>query len=432
MSLSDHYVLLVEDDELMRISLEDRLRLEGVPVVVAADMADALKQLETTHVDLVVTDIRLPDGTGKDIFEWVAMRRPGLPVMLMTAFGSVADAVALVKAGAVDYLEKPFDMAAFVERVRRALRDQAPALGGNWEGALGSCPAIRRIERLVARMGGADSPVLITGEWGTGKKVLARMIHATGARAHGPFVKVNCSGVGAEPLAAELFGTPEAPGAFARAQGGTLFLDEVADLSAELQHRLLAEVQAGATDRSRARLIAATRADPAAAVQQGLLRNDLYWRVSVLTIHIPPLRERPEDIGFLARRMLPDLARRVGRVAPALSAGAEARLRSMPLPGNTRELRNLLERALSFCSGARIEEVDFTPLETEAEQVQAASAAPSLREAVDEAERLAIRTALEAHGWAIQKAADALGISRKNLWEKMRRHGIDRDDDPVE
>lgn len=430
MSLSDHYVLLVEDDELMRISLEDRLRLEGVPVVAVADLAEAFGHLESAHVDLVVTDIRLPDGTGKDIFEWIAARRPGLPVMLMTAFGSVADAVALVKAGAVDYLEKPFDMAAFVERVQRALREQAPALGGEWEGALGSCPAIRRVERLVARMGGADSPVLITGEWGTGKKVLARMIHATSARAHGPFVKVNCSGIASERLAAELFGAPEAPGAFARAQGGTLFLDEVADLPAELQHRLLTEIQAAA-DRSRARLIVATRSDPAAAVQQGHLRNDLYWRVSVQPIHIPPLRERPEDIGVLARRMLPDLARRAGRVAPGLSAAAEARLRAMPLPGNARELRNILERALPFCSGARIEEADLTPLETEEGEALATSAVPSLRETVDEAERIAIRTALETHGWAIQKAADALGISRKNLWEKMRRHGIDRGDETV-
>jgi DNA-binding NtrC family response regulator len=431
MSLSDHYVLLVEDDELMRISLEDRLRLEGVPVVVAADISEALRRLETTHVDLVVTDIRLPDGTGKDIFEWIALRRPGLPVMLMTAFGSVADAVALVKAGAVDYLEKPFDMTAFVERVRRVLRDQAPALGGEWESALGASAAVRSIERMVARMSGADSPVLITGEWGVGKKVLAQMIHATSARSQATFVKVNCSGVPSERLASELFGSSEAPGAFARAQGGTIFLDEVSDLPTDLQHRLLAEVQAAATDRSRARLIAATRSDPAASVQQGHLRNDLYWRISVLTIHIPPLRERPDDIGFLARRMLPDLARRVGRVAPGLSPGAEARLRVMPLPGNTRELRNVLERGLSFCSGARIEESDLVPLATDAEEGRGAAAAPSLRESVDEAERVAIRTALESNGWAIQKAADALGISRKNLWEKMRRHGIDRADEPA-
>lgn len=430
MSLSDHYVLLVEDDELMRISLEDRLRLDGVPVVAVAGVKEALEQLESSHVDLVVTDIRLPDGTGKDIFGWIAQRRPGLPVMLMTAFGSVADAVALVKAGAVDYLEKPFDMATFVERIQRVLREQAPALGGEWEGALGSSPTIRRIERMVARMEGSDSPVLITGEWGLGKKVLAQMIHATSSRSQGPFVKVNCSDVAAGCLTAELFGAPEAPGAFVRAHGGTLFLDEVTGLTAELQHRLLTELLETAMDRARARLVFATRTDPTTAVQEGHLRNDLYWRINVLTIHIPPLRERPDDIAFLARRILPDLARRLGRVAPGLSPAAEARLRAMPLPGNTRELRNVLERALSFCSGTRIEEADLTPLETEDDELSS-SVPTSLRETVDEAERVAIRMALDNSGWAIQKAADALGISRKNLWEKMRRHGIDRGDEPI-
>jgi len=229
MSLSDHYVLLVEDDELMRISLEDRLRLDDIPVVSAADKAEALARLDDTHVDLVVTDVRLPDGSGKEIFEWISQHRPGLPVMLMTAYGSVSDAVALVKAGALDYLEKPFDVGEFLSRIRRVLREQAPSLGGDWEGALGAAPVIRRIERMVARMSSADTPVLITGEWGVGKKVLAQMIHNTSSRSSGPFVKVNCSGVQAELLVAELFGTSDAPGALSRAVGGTLFLDEVAE-----------------------------------------------------------------------------------------------------------------------------------------------------------------------------------------------------------
>jgi DNA-binding NtrC family response regulator len=445
---ADFHVLVVEDDEIMRLSLEDRLNIEGIPVRSAASLAAAGRQLEQGDIDLVVSDIRLPDGTGQDLFEMVSRRWPGLPVILMTAYGSVADAVALVKAGALDYLTKPFDMGAFMERVRRSLSRIADArlIGETGEGGgresitLGKSPAMRRIERLIGRLKDVDSSVLITGESGVGKEVVATLIHQNSQRVAGPLIKVNCAAIPSTLVEGELFGYEKGAftgadrrriGRFEQAQGGTIFLDEIAEIPPETQVKLLRVLQertverlgGGEPIRLDVRVIAATQVNLTAAVKDGSFRSDLYWRLNVIHVSIPPLRERLEDILYLARLFARQQAEAAGKRLTGLSQEAEAHLMGMEFPGNVRELKNMLERAVALCDGTRVEVHDLLPLDAAGDA--AAGTPQPLRNAVEEAERKAIQTALARSGGVIHKAAESLGISRKNLWEKMRRYGIE-------
>ncbi len=445
-------VLLVEDDEIMRLSLEDRLRLEGIPVRVAADLAGAKQQLDRGDIDLVVTDIRLPDGSGASFFEDISRDHPGMPVVLMTAFGEVADAVALVKAGAVDYLTKPFDLDGFIGTVKRnlsriadtSLKSGPLRIHGEefrpGAGVIGKSPAMRRIERLVARLANVDSSVLITGESGVGKEVVASLIHTNSRRAAGPLVTVNCAAVPHNLVESEFFGhekgaftgaTGRRIGRFEQAQGGTIFLDEIAETPLDVQVKLLRVLQERDLERVGGsetipldvRVIAATQVDLDEAVKAGDFRADLYWRLNVIHIEIPPLRDRPDDILYLSRLFVAQHIAEMQVPVAGLSAEAETALLAMNFPGNVRELKNILERAVALCDGPRIMPRDLSPMESFDEAVED-ERSPSLREAVAEAELQAIRQALVANDWAILKAAQSLGISRKNLWEKMKRYGI--------
>jgi DNA-binding NtrC family response regulator len=436
LDFSDFKVLIVEDDDLVRVPLEDRLEREGIPAQGVADAARARGALASGIFDLMITDVRLPDGSGKDLFEHASRSHPGLPIILMTAFGSVSDAVALVRGGALDYVEKPFDLDALIERVKGVLSnlayirsetaqmDERFRLG---EGVLGRAAAIRRIERLLGRLHSVDSPVVIVAESGLGKKVLARMIHQSSHRADKPFVKLGVShGIN---VLAELSGKE---GAIARSAIGTLYLDDLAGLPDAAQLLLLSHIRdpvtrSGEKLASSPRLIVATRDPPERLVEEGKLRRDLFWKIDVIRIQIPPLRERPQDIVFLARRLLQEMARAKSRSIAGLSPDAEARLSELPLPGNVRELRNILARAMVLCDGARIEchDLDLDLSGSSLDDVSARGEA-KLKDAVEEAEQTAIRAALIQQDWIISKAADVLGISRKNLWEKMRRYGISR------
>lgn len=452
----DFSILLVEDDEIMRLSLQDRLGLEKIPVVSAGSLAEARSALEKGAIDLIVTDIRLPDGTGRDLFESVSRHFPGLPVVLMTGFGSIPEAVEVVKAGAVDYLTKPFAMDAFVGLVRRLLTrisdirqsagmidpDGAPVRTGST--VLGRSAIMRRLERLVPRVAQGNSSVLITGESGVGKEVMANLIHANSARAKAPFVKVNCAAIPAGLVESELFGHEKGAftgadrcriGRFEQAQGGTIFLDEIAEIPPETQVKLLRVLQervverVGGNDLIRldVRVIAATQEDLKAAINAGRFRSDLYWRLNVIHIEIPPLRERPEDIPFLAERFITLDPRAAEKRITGLSGAALAQLLSRPLPGNARELRNAIERAITFCDGSQIEEHDLFALEPGGAPDEGSSnGPPALKAQMEGAEQQAIRTSLIRNKWAIAMAAEELGISRKTLWEKMRRYRIER------
>ncbi len=452
-SVDDARILLVEDDEIMRQSLEDRLQMEGIPAVSVSDLAAARRELSRRALDLVVTDVRLPDGNGQALFEQVCREHPGTPVVLMTAYASVPDAVSLVKAGASDYLTKPFDIDAFITLVRRNLsrvedarqaelvaRDGTAFRAGS--GVLGHSPAMRRIEELVARLRNVDSSVLITGESGVGKEVVAHLIHRNSRRAEGPFVAVNCAAIPVNLVESELFGHERGAftgaerrhiGRFEMAKGGTIFLDEIAEIPPEVQVKLLRILQERKVERVGGgepisldvRILAATQVDLEKALERGRFRPDLYWRINVIHIAVSPLRDRPEDVVYLARKFVTEFAQEMGKPVAGLSASAEARLLEMPFPGNVRELKNVIERALALCAGSRVQLHDLTPFEPEEEPETGHQ--PSLKETVEDAERAAILGTLDQADWAIGEVAEILGISRKNLWEKMKRHGIARD-----
>jgi two-component system response regulator AtoC len=437
----------------MRLSLEDRLRLEGISVRVAEDIPSALSQLEKGDVDMVVTDIRLPSGSGADLFHDISRHHPGIPVILMTAYGEVEDAVSLIKAGAVDYLTKPFVLQDFIDKVRRNLvriqeaRLSAGSLGLADEsfrpgsGVLGKSTAMRRIERLAARLAGVDSSVLITGESGVGKEVVAGLVHRNSHRAKNAFITVNCAALPPNLVESELFGHEKGAftgasqrhiGRFEQANKGTIFLDEIAEIPPEIQVKLLRVLQEQVVDRVGGetpipldvRVIAATQVDLDEAVKAGRFRSDLYWRLNVIHVTIPPLRERREDIPYLSTRFVAQHAKRMTKSVTGLSRDAEAYLMELPFPGNIRELRNMLERAVALCDGTRIERHDLLPIDNE--QAEAEATHPTLKATIADAERQAIRSALERHDWTIGKAAEDLGISRKSLWEKMRRYGIEQ------
>ncbi len=444
-------VLVVDDDEIIRVSLEDRLRMEGFETVSAADFATAAALLEQRGFDLVATDIRLPDGDGRALFEQVCRFYPGVPVILMTGFISIEDAVALTKAGAADYLTKPFDLDEFVVKARRAVeraRDlhAAPLIGpdGNpappGSGILGRSAAMRRIEEVAARIRDVDSSVLLTGESGVGKEVVANFIHRNSTRARGPFVAINCAALPLNLVESELFGHEKGAftgadkrraGRFELAQGGTIFLDEIAEVPVETQVKLLRVLQERRIERLGGaasidldvRVITATQVDLEAAIAEGSFRADLFWRLNVIRIHVPPLRERPEDILFLARRFAAEQAELMARPVTGIATAAEQRLLTLDYPGNVRELRNIIERAVALTSGPQIQEHD---LFIEGDSGATADTPLNLRASVEATERAAILRALERAGGAIQVAAHKLGISRKNLCEKMRRYNIER------
>ncbi|MCM8854373.1 MAG: sigma-54 dependent transcriptional regulator [Candidatus Thiodiazotropha sp.] len=449
-AFSDYCVLLVEDDEIMRLSLEDRLNLEQIPVRAVSNTAHARQALEEGDIDLVVTDIRLSDGTGIDLFSDITLHFPGVPVILMTAYGDVSDAVTLVKAGALDYLTKPFDINDLIDKIEHHLScraDRRLTLNHSdaedsfkpGSGFLGKSSAMRKIERLVARLGESDSSVLLTGESGVGKEVVATLIHHNSLRSHGPMIKVNCAALSSSLIESELFGhekgaftgaSQQRIGRFEQAQGGTIFLDEIAEVSPDIQIKLLRILQereferVGGTETITldARVIAATQVALAESIKRNEFRSDLYWRLNVIHIEIPPLRERREDIVYLARLFVSEFVNKSGNKIKGLSKEVELQLQSMPFPGNVRELKNIIERAVTLCDAPWIGTNDLHTLDNESSN----NSTTTLRQSIDEAECKAINRALAENESKISQAADALGISRKNLWEKMKRHGIER------
>jgi DNA-binding NtrC family response regulator len=443
---SDCCVLLVEDDEIMRLSLEDRLRLENIPVHAVGDISRARKELEKGDIDLVITDIRLPDGTGVELFTDISNHYPGIPVILMTAFGDISDAVTLVKAGALDYLTKPFDMSDFIGKVERHLSritDTHLRLDDNrfkaGTGRLGKSAAMRKIERLVARLSESDSSVLITGESGVGKEVVANLIHNNSLRKQGPMVTVNCAALSPGLIESELFGHEKGAftgalkqriGRFEQAQGGTIFLDEIAEVSPDIQVKLLRVLQEREIERVGGvepialdvRVISATQVVLDESLKSHEFRPDLYWRLNVIHVAIPPLRERREDIVYLARLFVSEQAAKTGSKIKGLTQEAEMQLQSMSFPGNVRELKNIIERAVALCDAPWISPSELLIQDNDDHDISKTT----LRKSIEEAERKAISKALVENNHKINQAAAALGISRKNLWEKMKRYEINK------
>jgi two-component system, NtrC family, response regulator AtoC len=444
-------ILVVDDEPRIRRILELSLTDLGYRVSCVEDVGKAQGVLAEERVDLVLTDLALPDRTGLDLLAELRAAGNDVPVILITAFGTVESAVKAIKLGAFDYVVKPFsieELEALIQRalgLRRVERENtylrevaAPA----FEGMVASSGAMQRVIQAIEQVAPAPTTVLITGETGVGKELVARAIHARSPRANQLFVALNCAAIPAELLEAELFGVTKGAftgavadraGKFELADGGTLFLDEIGDLPPAMQPKLLRTLQEGSIERLGSntlrhvdvRIVAATHRDIPAMVAEERFRADLFYRLNVFPIAVPPLRDRPEDIPPLAQHAVARLARTLAR-AVRLSPDALDRLRRYTWPGNVRELNNVLERAVLLARGDVITQLDIPAASATAPALDTARApgGSTLREAVERAAREAILAALEATGDNKTRAAARLGVSVRTLWYKIDRLGL--------
>lgn len=427
-------VLVVDDAAAMREIISRNLTALGDAVRVAADVPEAIAALEAEAADLVVTDMRMPGTDGMDLVRLVRERWPNTALVMITGFATVGGAVEAMREGVSDYLAKPFSDEELEHAVRTALdrRRPAPADAAHTFGMIGQSEAMRRVYRLIERAAGARVPVLITGESGTGKELVARAIHDAGTRRDGPFVPVNAAAIPEALFESELFGHAKGAftgagaarqGAFVAADGGTLLLDEVGELPALAQAKLLRVLQDQrirpvGEDRERAvdvRIIAATNRDLEAMARLGEFRQDLFFRLHVLPIELPPLRERAGDMDLLLRAFLADAAGD-GPVPSPSSAALDA-MRRYAWPGNVRELRNLAERLVVLVDGGTIK-IDDLPEAIRAAPARAVETADD--RPLRDVELDHIRAVLERAGGNKTRAAEILGIDRKSLREKLK------------
>ncbi len=460
-------ILLADDEPTIRLSVSDALEEAGHTLRTAKDGADAWEVLVDEHIDLLLTDIRMPRMDGITLFQRVRGEHPSVDVILMTAYGEIDDAVAAMKDGALDYLTKPFDVEELLVRIgrleeRRALESELEAARRELDNRdpsrliVGDAPAMVRLLSVVETVADSEAPVLIMGESGTGKELVARTVHQLSPRRDGPFVAVNCAAFPETLLEAELFGHERGAftgahqareGRFQAAAGGTLFLDEIAEIPLTAQAKLLRVLQDGifeplGTNRSvqaDVRVVSATHRDLKERLADGRFREDLYYRLNVLDLHIPPLRDRRTDLPMLVEHFLHKYTR-PGRQPPSVSPRAFAALTDYPFPGNVRELEHAIHRAVVLSRGEPIE-VSHLPEAVSGGQAMTrngeASASvhghspvasdddlTSLQEAVKAFERTYLMRALEVAEGKKSKAAELLGISRKNLWEKLRSHQV--------
>ena len=451
-------VLVVEDEAYVRDSLTEILRERGYDIVEAGTASDAVRVLAHAPIDVVLTDFRLPGADGLALVKQIQSTSPDVPVVVLTGQGTIASAVECLKSGASDYLLKPADPEALEVALERALAGRAlrrevqylRAAGRETE-PLGQSLAWRRALEMIDAAAASDAIVLLRGESGTGKDLLARRLHQKSRRAAGPYIRVNGAAVPLELWESEFFGhrrgsftgaSADREGWFQLAHRGTLFLDEVGAIPSAAQPKLLRAIQDGEfhrlgeqqSTRVDVRIVAATNADLESDVKDGRFRADLYYRLNVLQIRVPPLRERLEDIAVLARAFAADVAARLGRPAPDLDEETLARLGSYPWPGNVRELRSVIERALILHPGRGLAALDLAP--EPVAPSPAADAAPggppapddlTLRESLNRLERsLLVEAHRRAHG-VRREAARLLGIDARNLAYYCRKHGLDPD-----
>jgi len=435
-------ILVVDDDAGFRRLLETILAKEGYQVQTSGSVAEALRQGQARSFDLVISDLKLPDGDGLAVLKWWKENAPETPVLMITAFGTVASAVEAMKLGAADYIGKPLsspdelrllvrrtlDQSRLEQQVEVLREQQQNQFSCQW--LIAEDPAMTRVLQMVQRVAPTSATVLLIGESGVGKELIARCIHDNSQRARQVFVPVNCAALSPTLIESELFGHEKGAftgavdrhlGRFERAHGGTLFLDEIGELDANLQAKLLRVLQEKTFERVGGtrqitvdvRVIAATNRDLKSAVAEGKFRQDLYYRISAFPIEIPPLRERAGDILKLARFFLEKSARSLGKSAPQLTPQAERALLAYGWPGNVRELQNVMERAAILCDRS----VDASDLPFDVEE----SPRPVTFKDI---ERKAIEDALRANGGNRTKAAAQLGISLRTLQYRLKEYGI--------
>ncbi len=437
---------LVVDDE---VDLADLLELTllrmGLEVDKAHGVREACTCLDARDYDLCLTDMRMPDGEGLEIVRHIQNKGLDVPVAVITAYGSTQNAVAALKAGAFDYLAKPVSLEQLRTLVKSALRLDAPEMpADNGALLLGESPALRQALELIDKLARSQAPVYVTGESGSGKERAARLIHAKSNRAEKPFIAVNCGAIPENLMESEFFGyrkgaftgaNEDRDGFFQAAHGGTLFLDEVADLPLAMQVKLLRVIQerkvrkVGATveEEIDVRIISATHRNLAQCVESGTFRQDLFYRLNVIELRMPPLREMGEDILLIARQVLSRLAHRQGLAVPQFSAEAELALQRYDFPGNVRELENVLERALALSDGARITPDDLQLAIPERDSQEAGHEPGDkypLQDYLDRMEKAAIIDALEKTRFNRTQAARILGVTFRSMRYRMERLGI--------
>ena len=450
-------LLIVDDDRNFSFSVRDYMRADGIEVSLAHTGKDCLDLCSSTQIDIVLLDQKLPDIEGAELCASILDRNSQTKIIFTTAFPSFDNAVKAVRAGAFDYLSKPFELEELDLVVKQALRtldlekvEQFQNYRSDVESAenvlVGQSAGIREILRLIDLAAAADAPVLITGETGTGKNVAARSVHFRGPLRHAPFIGINCAALPENLIEAELFGHEKGAfsgavgmkkGLFEVAEGGTLFLDEIGELPVSLQAKLLGVLDDSTFRRlggttllhARVRVIAATSVDIEKGIREKKFREDLFYRLSVIKMHLPPLRERTDDLadlcGFLINRTTKGKGMR-------LADGELAKLAQYDWPGNVRELRNVIERAIILQQGADLRPSEFLrtavvkgPPSPRGRAMRSASAAPGPLKTMDEVEKRHILAALEEHGGNFSRAARAVGISLTTLKRKLKKYRIE-------
>ncbi len=470
-------ILVVDDEPNLRRVLSAQLERDGYDVHIAEDGQQGLDLLRDNHIDLVITDLRMPKVDGMELLRRAMEIDDTLPVVMITAHGTVDNAVEALKTGAFDYITKPFDQAEVRAIVRKALRtrdlssaeasrpaDVADTPEARY-GIIGQSPGIRAIYDIISRVADTPTTVLISGESGTGKELVARALHENSSRKDKPFIKVNCAAIPRDLMESELFGYERGaftgavgskPGRFELASGGTLFLDEIGSIPVEMQVKLLRALQESEFERVGGiktihvdvRLVAATNSDLKKEIASGAFREDLYYRLNVVPIRLPSLRERGEDIPLLTQHFVQKFNARLKKKVERVDAETQRVLETYPWPGNIRELENVVERAVLFCDGDTLVASDLPPdvrgneakapaeAEPSTEDSAAAPGADGLKEQVKAAmsrlERQLIHKALEQTGGNVTHAARLLKISRKGLQLKMKELGLREKDERPE
>jgi len=447
--------LVVDDEPDIRELLSITLGRMQIDVVTADNYASAIKHLGPERFDLVLTDMRLPDGDGLDLLEWIQQHRPGVPVAVITAHGNVEAAVRALKLGAFDFISKPLDLSSLRKLITATLKMRPDVANEETETRatlrlLGDSKPMKQLRQMIAKVARSQAPVHIAGDSGTGKELVARLIHESGPRRDGPFVPVNCGAIPSELMESELFGhkkgsftgaVADKEGLIRSAEGGTLFLDEVADLPLHMQVKLLRVIQeksvrpVGDTRESPVdvRILSATHRKLDELVKAGRFREDLYYRINVIELRVPALRERLDDVPQLVDVLLDRIARHIGVTRPEIGDEALERLLSYSYPGNVRELENILERAVTLCSNDRIEPEDIQlkqgqmlkDLPEMADRELADVGTDGLEGQLEHIQREAIVRALEQTRYNKTKAAAQLGMTFRQLRYRIKKLGIE-------
>ncbi len=446
-------ILIVDDEPSIRKVLSAHLRKFGYEIDTAEDGAVAKEMLQSDPFNLVVSDLRMPNVDGLDLLGWTRDEYPGLPVILITAHGTVDTAVEALKRGAFDYITKPFDRDELHGIIAKALATEErnaqrlTAEPGNPFDIIGTAASMREVYKLIEKVAPSPTTVLITGESGTGKELVARALHQHGERPKGAFIQINCGAIPESLFEAELFGYEKGaftgaigskPGRFELASGGTLFLDEVGELPRDMQVKILRALQERRIDRVGGirsldvdvRVIAATNVDLQKAVTDGVFREDLYYRLNVIPIHLPPLRERIDDIPLLVEHFLDKFNTRLGKKVKRVDPEALAALLEHQWPGNIRELENMMERSVLLADNEVIGVADLPGIRkggipvADAGEHEELGLKEYVRVHTAKLERARIQRVLDSEEGNVTRAARRLGISRKSLQTKMKDYGL--------